>query len=204
MKRILALVCILTVCLTAFSSCKTADSQTANYLKPVKLTESEQQLLTLTHPAEPLLLDYCVEDAVSLSIDTFSLQNGQWVKENQVLALAQDDAAKPMSGRLALNYTAWGDSFGLDTIAVQDTTGSVIRSGELPKENAYEFRASSVSRKETAVVLNEPVCLLLFCADKPETVSNGKIPTDPFYNPEVFTSEYVQIVAITFSDSPLS
>lgn len=72
MKRILALVCILTLCLTAFSSCKTADSQTANYLKPVKLTESEQQLLTLTHPAEPLLLDYCVEDAASLSIDTFS------------------------------------------------------------------------------------------------------------------------------------
>lgn len=64
MKRILGLMLSLTLCMTLLCGCQV---QKGNYLKPVKLTESERELLTLTNPNLPILLDYHVEDAKSMA-----------------------------------------------------------------------------------------------------------------------------------------
>ena len=48
MKRILGLMLSLTLCMTLLCGCQV---QKGNYLKPVKLTESKRELLTLTNPS---------------------------------------------------------------------------------------------------------------------------------------------------------
>ena len=78
MKRILALMLSLTLCMTLLCGCQV---QKGNYLKPVKLTESERELLTFTNPNLPILIDYHVEGAKSMAIKKMILKDGAWVKE---------------------------------------------------------------------------------------------------------------------------
>ena len=193
MKRILALMLSLTLCMTLLCGCQV---QKGNYLKPVKLTESERELLTLTNPNLPILIDYHVEGAKSMAIKKMILKDGAWVKET-------DDASKPMEGRMALNYSTESNSFGLTSAAVRETAGTLARTAELSNHSDYEMRSAATNQNETTVTLNEPVYLLLFCADKPDNSSDGTVPTDPLAHPETFTSEYVEMITVTFSDKPL-
>ena len=103
MKRILGLMLSLTLCMTLLCGCQV---QKGNYLKPVKLTESERELLTLTNPNLPILLNYHVEGAKSMAIEKMILKDGAWVKEEgSLFAMETDDASKSMEGRMALNYS---------------------------------------------------------------------------------------------------
>lgn len=117
MKRILGLMLSLTLCMTLLCGCQV---QKGNYLKPVKLTESERELLTLTNPNLPILLDYHVEGAKSMAIEKMILKDGAWVKEEgSLFAMETDDASKPMEGRMALNYSTESNSFGLTSAALR-------------------------------------------------------------------------------------
>lgn len=201
MKRILGLLLSLTLCLGLFSGCQV---QKRNYLKPVKLTESERELLTLTNPNLPILLDYHVEGAKSMAIEKMVLKDGAWVKEEgSLFAMETDNTSKPMEGRIAINYSTETNSFGLISAAVRETAGSLARTGELNNHSDYEMRSAATNQNETTVTLNEPVWLLLFCADKPDNASDGAVPTDPLAHPETFNSEYVEMITVTFSDQPL-
>lgn len=201
MKRILGLLLSLTLCMTLLCGCQV---QKGNYLRPVKLTESERELLTLTNPNLPILLDYHVEGAKSMAIEKMILKDGTWVKEEDSLfAMETDDVSKPMEGRMALNYSTKSNSFGLTSAAVLETAGSLARTAELSNHSDYEMRSAATNQNETIVTLNEPVYLLLFCADKLDNSSDGTVPTDPLAHPESFTSEYVEMITVTFSDKPL-
>lgn len=162
--------------------------QTGSYLQPVKLTESERDLLQLTHQTLPLVMDYHVEGAKSMSIDRMTLQDGQWVsEETQIFSVTNEDASQPMQGRMALNYSTESDNFGLTSVAAQLGDGTCLRS-------------AAANQNESTVTLNQPVYLLIFCADKPGNISNGAVATDPLAHPEAFTSDDVQMITVTFSD----
>lgn len=201
MKRILGLLLSLTLCLGLFSGCQV---QKGNTLKPVKLTESERELLELTNPNLPLLLDYHVEGAKSMAIEKMLLKDGAWVKEEgSIFAMEADDTSKPMDGCIALNYSTESNSFGLTSAAVRETAGTLARTSALSKNSDYEMCSAATNQNEAAVTLNEPVWLMLFCADKPGHPSDGAVPTEPLAHPEIFTSEYVEMITVTFSDQPL-
>ena len=103
---------------------------------------------------------------------------------------------------MALNYSTESNSLGLTSAAVRETAGSLARTSELSNHSDYEMRSAATNQNETAVTLNEPVYLLLFCADKPDNSSDGTVPTDPLAHPETFTSEYVEMITVTFSEKP--
>ena len=107
--------------------------QTGSYLQPVKLTESERDLLQLTHQTLPLVMDYHVEGAKFMSIDRMTLQDGQWVsKETQIFSVTNEDASQPMQGRMALNYSTASDNFGLTSVAAQLASASIPLGSVLP------------------------------------------------------------------------
>ena len=172
-----------------------------SYLKPVKLTESERELLQLTQQTLPLVMDYHVEGARSMALDIMTLQDGQWVsEETQIFSVTNADASHPMQGRMVLNYSTESDSFGLTSVAAQLGDGTCLRSAELSNSSTYELRSAAANQNESTVTLNEPVYLLIFCADKPGNISNGAVATDPLAHPEAFTSDDVQMITVTFSD----
>lgn len=103
---------------------------------------------------------------------------------------------------MALNYSTESNSFGLTSAAVRETAGSLARTAELSNHSDYEMRSAATNQNETAVTLNEPAWLLLFCADNPDNPSDGTVPTDPLAHPETFTSEYVEMITVTFSEKP--
>lgn len=198
MKRISGIFLSLVLLLSLLCGCQV---QTGSYLQPVKLTESERDLLQLTHQTLPLVMDYHVEGAKFMSIDRMTLQDGQWVsEETQIFSLTNEDASQPMQGRMALNYSTASDNFGLTSVAAQLGDGACLRSAELSNSSTYELRSAAANQNESAVTLNQPVYLLIFCADKPGNISNGAVATDPLAHPEAFTSDDVQMITVTFSD----
>lgn len=198
MKQISGIFLSLVLLLSLLCGCQV---QTGSYLQPVKLTESERDLLQLTHQTLPLVMDYHVEGAKFMSIDRMTLQDGQWVsKETQIFSLTNEDASQPMQGRMALNYSTASDNFGLISVAAQLGDGACLRSAELSNSSTYELRSAAANQNESAVTLNQPVYLLIFCADKPGNISNGAVATDPLAHPEAFTSDDVQMITVTFSD----
>ena len=198
MKQISGMFLSLVLLLSLLCSCQMLSG---SYLQPVKLTESERDLLQLTHQTLPLVMDYHVEGAKSMSIDRMTLQDGQWVsKETQIFSLTNEDASQPMQGRMALNYSTASDNFGLTSVAAQLGDGACLRSVEFSNPSTYELRSAAANQNESTVTLNQPVYLLIFCADKPGNISNGAVATDPLAHPEAFTSDDVQMITVTFSD----
>lgn len=198
MKRLSAIFLSLVLLLSLLCGCQV---QSGSYIQPVKLTESERDLLQLTHQTLPLVMDYHVEGAKSMSIDRMVLKDGQWVsEETQIFSVTNEDASQPMQGRMALNYSTESDSFGLTSVAAQLGDGTCLRSAELSNSSTYELRSAAANQNESTVTLNEPVYLLIFCADKPGNISNGAVATDPLAHPEAFTSDDVQMITVTFSD----
>lgn len=104
---------------------------------------------------------------------------------------------------MALNYSTESNSFGLTSAAVRETAGTLARTSELSNHSEYEMRSAATNQNETTITLNEPAWLLLLCADNPDNPSDGTVPTDPLTHPESFTSEYVEMITVTFSDKPL-
>lgn len=198
MKQISGMFLSLVLLLSLLCGCQMLSG---SYLQPVKLTESERDLLQLTHQTLPLVMDYHVEGAKFMSIDRMTLQDGQWVsKETQIFSLTNEDASQPMQGRMALNYSTASDNFGLTSVAAQLGDGACLRSAEFSNSSTYELRSAAANQNESTVTLNQPVYLLIFCADKPGNISNGAVATDPLAHPEAFTSDDVQMITVTFSD----
>ena len=198
MKQISGMFLSLVLLLSLLCGCQMLSG---SYLQPVKLTESERDLLQLTHQTLPLVMDYHVEGAKFMSIDRMNLQDGQWVsKETQIFSLTNEDASQPMQGRMALNYSTASDNFGLTSVAAQLGDGACLRSAEFSNSSTYELRSAAANQNESTVTLNQPVYLLIFCADKPGNISNGAVATDPLAHPEAFTSDDVQMITVTFSD----
>ena len=198
MKQISGMFLSLVLLLSLLCGCQMLSG---SYLQPVKLTESERDLLQLTHQTLPLVMDYHVEGAKFMSIDRMTLQDGQWVsEETQIFSVINEDASQPMQGRMALNYSTASDNFGLTSVAAQLSDGTCLRSAELSNSSTYELRSAAANQNESTVTLNQPVYLLIFCADKPGNISNGAVATDPLAHPEAFTSDDVQMITVTFSD----
>lgn len=198
MKQISGMFLSLVLLLSLLCGCQMLSG---SYLQPVKLTESERDLLQLTHQTLPLVMDYHVEGAKFMSIDRMTLQDGQWVsEETQIFSVTNEDASQPMQGRMALNYSTASDNFGLTSVAAQLGDGACLRSAELSNSSTYELRSAAANQNESTVTLNQPVYLLIFCADKPGNISNGAVATDPLAHPEAFTSDDVQMITVTFSD----
>ena len=198
MKQISGIFLSLVLLLSLLCGCQ---MQTDSYLQPVKLTESERDLLQLTHQTLPLVMDYHVEGAKFMSIDRMTLQDGQWVsEETQIFSVINEDASQPMQGRMALNYSTESDNFGLTSVAAQLGDGTCLRSAEFSNSSTYELRSAAANQNESTVTLNQPVYLLIFCADKPGNISNGAVATDPLAHPEAFASDDVQMITVTFSD----
>ena len=199
MKPLSAIFLSLVLLLSLLCGCQV---QSGSYIQPVKLTESERDLLQLTHQTLPLVMDYRVEGAKSMSIDRMVLKDGQWVsEETQIFSVTNEDASQPMQGRMALNYNTESDSFGLTSVAAQLGDGTCLRSAELSNSSTYELRSAAANQNESTVTLNEPVYLLILCADKPGNISNGAVATDPLAHPEAFTSDDVQMITVTFLDN---
>lgn len=202
MKKLCSLLCCLALSLAVFSGCS-ADSASKNYLRPIQLTEREEELVRLIADTSSVLMEYQVEGARSLSIDTFLLKDGSWVKEKENGAIGHDDAETPMSGRLALTYASQPDQFGITKISI-NSDGALMTSSPLPLETDLELRsAANLSQNEFPVILDEPIALLTFGADPAEAESTSSVPTDPFAHPELFSNQSVWVVAVTFSAQPL-
>lgn len=206
MKKFSSLLCCLALCLAVFSGCS-ADSASQkldnNYLRPIQLTEREEELVRLIADTSSILMEYQVEGARSLSIDTFIRKDGSWVKEKENGAIGHDDAETPMSGRLALTYTSQAGQFGITKISI-DSDGALMTSSPLPLETDLELRsATNRSQNEFPVILDEPIALLTFGVDPAEAESTSSVPVDPFAHPELLSSQSVWVVAVTFSSQPL-
>ena len=79
MKKLLFSLLSILMLIFLLSGCTPQQEKVGSYLEKAELTEEEINILKLAEAQEPLLFDFTVNTGKSFTIQTFELQDGQWV-----------------------------------------------------------------------------------------------------------------------------
>ena len=203
MKKLLFSLLSILMLISLFSGCTPQQEKVGNYLEKAELTEEEINILKLAEAQEPLLFDFTVNTGKSFTIQTFELQNGQWVaSQGYSSSINQDNL--PIDGRIAIRQDE--KTGALLLIAVQSKTG-FTHSAPMPDESVPEYSAHSTTSlsSRTEIQINKPIAFHVYYGySDNQTSHTAYFPDYALEHPEEIDSDYAQIVAITFSDKPLS
>lgn len=129
MKKLLFSLLSILMLISLFSGCTPQQEKVGNYLEKTELTEEEINILKLAEAQEPLLFDFTVNTGKSFTIQTFELQDGQWVaSQGYSSSINQDNL--PIDGRIAIRQDE--KTGALLLIAVQSKTGFTHSAQAIP------------------------------------------------------------------------
>ena len=203
MKKLLFSLLSILMLVSLLSGCTPQQEKVGSYLEKAELTEEEINILKLAEAQEPLLFDFTVNTGKSFTIQTFELQDGQWVaSQGYSSSINQDNL--PIDGRIAIRQDE--KTGALLLIAVQSKTG-FTHSAPMPDESIPEYSAHSTTSlsSRTEIQINKPIAFHAYYGySDSQTSHTTYFPDYALEHPEEIDSDYAQIVAITFSDKPLS
>lgn len=189
---------LLVVCCLVFSGCQ-ASAGTQDVLVPAQLSKEEESILHLVAGDDTVVYHLSSQETTRLAVNLYSLEAGEWKKQEGTLFGLQYDDATPISGRLLLALS--GEIAKECRIAWQGDDGSVASAcPEISFKEGAVYAASAFAQQEQTVVVGEPLPLLLLIGNEESSNTQAAIPVDFYHHPEQIGGDQAQMLALTLSE----